>query len=723
MFKMKNSYKRFLVCTAALLAVLFLVNIFGKITVYAANGYEKAAENDLLILYYQADTLAIQIENKLTGTVYSSTGQTEPKEGDLNSSWQGMMDSGISIDCRQPNGSSRTWSITTEGTKLHTSLIENGFESEIDFPEGISMKLCVVLTEQGIEISIPEESIKDDIGSGYTLQSIYLYPFLGATYGTDNHGYLFVPDGSGALIDTSVQTLGTEPYEKQIYGSDISMGSFQGRKEANMLKDAEQIYMPVFGSILTTNEDGMAVIIDEGAEYCNVVAYASGIRTPYNMIMPKFLIRETYQMKLTQSGSSMVANQEERNNYGIRAIYTILSGDDADYVGIARAYQSYLLEKGILSDTEEVQDHVPMKLEILLSEQEEQLFWSTTVVMTTKDQADTIVQEFYDQGIKNLDVVLRGYSSQGATGAAPSKFSFTGKVGSKGAWKDFIQKYAGLGIDVSLYADFSRGYDGIGGFGNGQKVQGIDQTILETFDYAKFTWLSTGYAAEKFEAFAKKAANMNFSGLAVDAFGKNLYSNWNKKSLASRTDAISLYQNVDGSGLKLALYSPSAYLYEQTDAIYDIPTDSSGYYIFTDTVPFMQIVLKGYLPYYSGAWNFHADAVQELLRCIDYGMYPNWYVTWEDPIELINTPSNWLYSSQYGTWKDSIASRYMQVDEALQKVMGSQITDRTMLTKNVVRIDYSNGISIYVNYGTNTWEGEGISVDAESFLVKEGVAS
>ncbi len=721
-------YKNKTFCKLTLLAGLLCLAFLLPARVHAQGEFVKAAENESLALYYNPATLAIQVENKATGFVYSSMGQTPPGEGEMNNTWQGMMDSGVSIDIRQSNGSTKTWAISNQEVQLSTRTMENGFESDIAFPEGISLTLRVELTEQGLTVSVPEDSVRES-GGDTTLQAIYLYPFLGATHGTENQGYLFVPDGSGALIHTSRQTLSTEPYEKQIYGSDISMGTFKGRTEASFLKEAERIYVPVFGSVMDEEKDGVAVIVHEGAEYCRIVAYASGIRTPYNFIMPKFLIRETYQMKVSQSGSSMTANQPRPNRYDIELRYSFLSGEEADYVGIAKVYQQYLRKEGVLTGTEETGDGVPMKLEFLLSEQREELLWSATVPMTTEKQAETVVQELYDQGIRNLDVVLRGYGKNGATGAAPTKLSFAGKVGSKGDWKDFLRKFGALGLDVSLYADFSRGYEGIGGYGNAQRAQAIDQTLLQTYDYAPFTWLSPTFAVKELEKFAKEAAGLDFAGVAADVFGSSLYANWNKKDPLTRKEARELYQGADTGEMKLSLYAPSAFLFGRADAIYDMPASSSDYYIFTETVPFLQIVLKGYLPYYSGAWNFQADVGQELLRCVDYGMYPNWYVTWEDPIELINTPSSWLYSSQYEVWKDSILSRYQRLNEALEGVVGCQILDRTVLAKDVVRVDYSNGTSIYVNYGTAAWEGSGsgqgesVSVDGESFLVMKGGAS
>ncbi len=179
---------------------------------------------------------------------------------------------------------------------------------------------------------------------------------------------------------------------------------------------------------------------------------------------------------------------------------------------------------------------------------------------------------------------------------------------------------------------------------------------------------------------------------------------------------MNAFTQADSAGLKLNLYAPYAYLWGKCDGIYDIPTGSSNYYIFTETVPFMQIVLKGCIPYYSEGWNFHANASRDLLECVEYGAYPSWYLSWEDSVELINTPSSWLYSTQYAVWKDSVIEEYGKVSQVLGQVSGACIRDRVVLEKDVVRMDYDNGISIYINYRQTDWTGDGVTVEAESFL-------
>lgn len=65
----------------------------------ARGNYVLAAENDRLALYYHPDSLAILVRDKATGNEYDSVGP-DAQEGDLNATWTGMKESGVSVECR-----------------------------------------------------------------------------------------------------------------------------------------------------------------------------------------------------------------------------------------------------------------------------------------------------------------------------------------------------------------------------------------------------------------------------------------------------------------------------------------------------------------------------------------------------------------------------------------------------------------------------------------------
>ena len=72
--------------------------------------------------------------------------------------------------------------------------------SETDEKENISFTIPIEyrLTENGLSVSVPTKEIEEK--GGAVISRIRVLPFFGAA-GTDADGYMFVPDGSGALIN------------------------------------------------------------------------------------------------------------------------------------------------------------------------------------------------------------------------------------------------------------------------------------------------------------------------------------------------------------------------------------------------------------------------------------------------------------------------------------------------------------------------------------------
>lgn len=169
-----------------------------------------------------------------------------------------------------------------------------------------------------------------------------------------------------------------------------------------------------------------------------------------------------------------------------------------------------------------------------------------------------------------------------------------------------------------------------------------------------------------------------------------------------------------------SFYSPNQYLWKYTNQYLNIPMYSSKYMLETETVPFLQIVLKGYVDYFAPPSNFNANSVDEVLRMIDYGAYPSFYLTNEDPVKLIDTESNWLYTSQYLVWKNEIIKEYMIINKALKDVKNATLEDRKIITDGVVVNTYSNGISIIINYTDKTYNYNNVLMSAKDFAVVRG---
>lgn len=688
-----------------------------EVSARASKGFEKLCESTTHELYFNETTLGIQILDKQTGFLYSSTGKDI--EG-MNETWSNFMYSGVTLEYADNKNKVIRRPLTLSDAKILLNKRSDGFDAEIMYQKaGIELKLSVTLQKEDVIVQIPKESIKET--GEYKLQTIYLYPFLGATKGTQNNGYFFVPDGCGALIRTNQkELLVTSPYVKRVYGNDFGMGDFTTTQENSGLKEPEQIYLPIYGIILQHGEkegQGFAAVLEEGEEYADLEAYVSGLSGPYNFMTAKFVCRQIYKQAVDQNGTVMLANQEKRNETEIRVRYHFLSGKQADYTGIANFYRTYLIENEGLNPMVR-QETIPMKLEFLASELESGMFGYSTIIMTTIQDMKEMAKELRERGIQNQTIVVSGYGKEGASGSMPSKVRLTNKIGSRSEWDNFVSEIHQYDGRVEVYVDEMKAYPTGGSYSQGKDViQGINKVLVNGFRYGSFYYLGSSFVAEQLNVQGKKAEELKVDGIAVDTSGFSLFSNWNKKDLVTRKEAKEQLKKSAKQGTEKSFYSPNSYLLGATKAIYDIPMESSQYLIFTDTVPFLQMVLKGLISYYAPASNFNADTVNEQLKKIEYGAYPSYYLTGQDSIQLYDTTSAWLFTSDYAVWKEPAITEYHMLNDALSYVEGAYLIDHTMVQENVVVTTYSNGVKLVVNYNESAVNVEGTTVAGKNFAV------
>ena len=681
-----------------------------------AEGFKLVAENSQLKVSVELRTLALKVEDVASGNVYYS--YTDNDEG-LNKRWQAFMYSGVTLEYMTPETKLVRIPYSDSGISAEVTTFKNGADIRVAFEEGFELTVCLDITDGDLTVTVPESSIVEPADGSMVLENLYLYPFLGATYGMDVPGYLFVPDGCGALVRMgSLSEDRSAAYDKRVYGLEKGLGDYVPRLSASMLNPAEQVYMPVFGIVQEENKSALFGIIQSGAEYSFVEAYAYGKELPTNMITAKFVYRETYSRYLNQAGTTLISNQPMRNSFDAQLRYAFLSGDKANYSGMAATYQEYLVNRGVLADGEATKVGVPMNLEILFSEQKPELVGTSTVVMTTLDEARQMVSDLLAAGVSDLNLMIRGYSKDGASAAAPVDGTFNSKIATAAEWKEFIAECASKGVEVSFYADVARGYVGNDNFNVRKDVAAnYNELQLQSYDNSLFYYLAPKTVAQKMANAAQALKTAGASEMVLDLVGNNLYSSWSKHNTNTRTETMEIFAGLTSEGMKTGVYTASAYMWQNADAIYAVPASHSGYMVFSDTIPFMQMVLKGYVDYYADYSNFNADRQMELLQMVEYGSYPSWIVTGKNSLELLNTPSNWLYTSEYNVWKGEMVEEYLFVAQALEAVDGYKIIAHDKLADGVFRVTYDNGVSIVINYNNRAYNKGGVKVGSMSYTV------
>lgn len=690
--------------------------------------YEKIAESDSYIMYLYEPRLSIILKDKKTGELLESTLSDEMDDGNSNESWNAYMKSGIVITAIK--GTTNTYQvdlITCKNTRNVTKL-DNGFSADITFEDwGFSLTLQVTLEGDDLVVTVPDESIQETEENCY-ISTISLYPFMGYSFLDDKNGYMLVPDGNGALIYLdNKEGRYTTGFSQMIYGKDAgfeqpSTQSYLWEKYDTVI-DANQVIAPVFGMAHTDEQLGYVAVVEDGDTRASIEAHPNGVMVNYNRCFAKFMLRDIYVQPLNQSNSGTVTNVEaDRTHTDYTVRYMLLDGEDANYSGMAVRYRSYLLDNGLV----QVKDtSYNTRVDFLGTEREEFLLGTTAVTMTTTDNIEEMYDELQEAGVDSVLSVYKGWQKGGLYNVPITKYKADRKIGGTGALTDLIEESAKENYNIYLYNDALK-INARTNTTTFNAVKMVNKRTLKEEEYAEvyktFYYLMPGKADATLDKFVSSYTKQGVSNLVLAGITNSDYSYSQRGSYYGRQNTADAYQAMIADvneSTNLVLEQPFAYLWNNTDAFLDMPLGSSDYMYVNEEVPFLSMVLKGILPMYSDYVNFEANKTEFFLQMVESGVYPSFYLTYENSSKLIYTNSSDLYSTEYGTYKDTVIAYDEALREVAASVEGAYITKHEKLDNGVTRVSYDNGVVIYVNYSENNVTVDGYSIDAMSYKVGE----
>ncbi|MGL4373163.1 MAG: DUF5696 domain-containing protein, partial [Turicibacter sp.] len=191
----------------------------------------------------------------------------------------------------------------------------------------------------------------------------------------------------------------------------------------------------------------------------------------------------------------------------------------------------------------------------------------------------------------------------------------------------------------------------------------------------------------------------------------------NGSSLAESKQLITEAVTDLAQQVKVNAVKPNAYLLQATDRYLQAPVFSSQYLIETDTVPFLQIVLSNTMEVYAPYSNFSFTSDTDVLRMIDYNVFPSFVVTEQPSHYLSNTNSSNYYSTEYDSYKEIIVSVYDSVNSALGAVKNTEWQSREVIQPGVVMNTYKNGVKIIINYSENNVTVDGNKLSPISYHI------
>lgn len=718
---------------AAVCLLTSLHTVFAPVTANAApaakelGGHELVAENDRYALYMKEEYLSIIVQDKATGMYMESAVSYD--DGKNNDTWLGAMRSALVLNLIYSSMDTLQADLINDAVKKEITYTADGFSAELYWTDyKLGMTLEVTLTEDGVVARIPDESIKED-GSEYYIGTISVYPYMGYSYLDDKEGYMFIPDGNGALIYLDDKDgRFNSGYSSMIYGSDAGFADSEVISllwdKYEMVNDANRVLAPVYGMAFT--EDGIAylAIVEEGAERASIEANPNGVNVDYNRIYAKFIERKLYTQPTSNNSTSgsfkMVETDRSHSDLQVRFIF--LSEEKANYCGMANAYRNYLLERGELTIKE---DSYRTRLDFLGTDREKWIVGTSAIVMTTTDDIREIYADLESEGVTDLFSVYKGWQKGGLYNVPITSYKADSDVGGTKDLTALTEEAAGRDIRFYLYNDALRiNPDEQNATFNVVKRVNKKKLVEETYKdvYEEFMYLTPARTDALFSKFAGSCEKKGVTNIALAGITNILYTYNYSGSFYTRYDCAESYRQVISKvdeQANLVLEQPFAYLWDYTEAFLDMPLYTSSYIYEDESVPFLSIVLKGVMPVYSEYVNFEANKQEFFLKLVETGTYPSFYLTKENSSDLIYTNSSDIYSSQYSVYRDTVISYAGELKTLNEKVRGAFITGHEIRDNKITVVTYDNGVKIYLNYGSSEAKADGYTIEAMSYKVVE----
>ncbi len=564
------------------------------------------------------------------------------------------------------------------------------------------------LDENGLSVRLPANGIRFD-ESLFRLESIEILPYMGAG-ANPNKGYTFFPDGSGTIFSfEQLAALGTNTsFFGTIYGEDFGYANIAGAGPHN-----EIIRYPVFGvaeteiNEVTGKEDerGFVAIIEEGESLTKLTSYHS---QEYNTV--KMQVNPRPSDIITPSGAgaqpwTVVSERKYTGNFKIR--YVMLTdeenvktkgGYEADYVGMAKAYRDYLVKNGTLTalTSEDVKEDIPVYIETFGAIETTKKFLSipykTNVALTSFADIKTMYEELSESGVNNISFILTGYAKGGLTNdTIPYKIKWDSAV-KKGY--DFDELLADAEGKFGVYPDFDFAFagnntlfDGLtldkhavktidGRYTSKREYSATRQSYVNYYDMA----ISPAYFSRFYEHLTDSYLKLypNANGISASTIGSYLTSDFDEDEPYNREDSkeftVEAFKYFDEKYDKVITSGGNALSWKYVDTITDISTDSSRHSRSAATVPFLGIVLHGFVETVSTPINMEGNIDYAMLRAIENGTAFKFMLSY-DNTEVFKEydETSGYYSIRYDIWLTDVVARYNEINRALKGVQTSTI--------------------------------------------------
>lgn len=696
-------------------------------------GYVRVAHKDGLSLWADRETGWFAVENTDTGKLWHSVPQNSAADDRTTGSARADLQSQLVIQYIYAEDELSAFTAKSANSQtdcvamqtVRTEEIPNGLRVVYNFADlGVTVPVDYTLENGGLEASVVWNRLV--VSDAVVLLSLSLLPAFGANDGGES-GYLFIPDGCGALVEFNNE-IPSDVYESLIYGIDRS-------EQLKMEKaQTETVRLPVFG--IRSGGDALCGILTEGDASASIVAYNRNASCGYDAVGTRRILRTLAKKAIYEKDPAnrkdigRVAVADVSDSYTVR--YYFLSGDQADYTGMATIYRNYLMSEG---GVRQQQMQPSLQLDLYGATDKQASFlgipYTKTQKLTTFAQAQEILTALEQAGVSQVALRYKGWTGTGLTNrrrmtkAAPLRL-LGGKSGLTQLSADLQNRTSSLCLDMD-FLPFQKGSN--------------RQAVVTPFDMVtkQYTWLRSVYSADSrvssyrllspsyigntVTGLLKTCPDTAWQQVSFGSLGDWLYTNHAAQDTVERQQALAaavaaLRQTVD-AGFSLTVQGGNAFALSGASRLTDVPSSSGNADMFTQDVPFFQIALHGLLPMASESLTLAAEPTDSFLRTVETGMELHYGGMYAPAETLSGTEQQNLYRACYTQWLSEAAQQYKRYMPLLQRIADETIRRHETVQAGVTLTEYENGIRVLVNYTDTAIAYAGKSVPAKDFTVLE----
>ncbi len=689
------------------------------------------ADNSNYTLEWDNDYKCVVLTNKKTETKWSTTPYDLYLAGEKNATISSPIEINVIHATTKATDFDRAYASCIRSGNMSAERLDNGVKVTYYFDSyQISVPVCYVLRDDSFAMTIDTEKITE--GDEYRLLNISVAPFMCASKNNVEGNYLFVPSGTGALINATDTNGKKTTYSFDVYGSD------ENRKLVEKPIEKESVKMPVFGA--KNGDKAMMGIIEQGAESTAISVTTGDDKNGYSNAYATVWVRG-YDIYTQQSGGmgyskvTITRNSEEMINTNITIGYYDLEGEKADYNGMAERYQKYLVDnKGLTkSSVEEAVYALSLQGNITTKKLFVGIPYRTVESLTTFKQATEIIKDIASKTGKYPTVQMVGYGASGVdAGEIAGGYKFTSAAGSLKEYAE-IEKLAKdngflLSVDFEL-VKFNKSGNGISSTTDTAKSaskakvkQQYNDFALRWYDgaYQSYYLLKRSELPGVVDKLIKKAQKLGITGISASSLGQIVYSDYFDVKYAAEAnteiDIAEQLTKIKEAGYKVVTDNANAYAATVSDSVLNV--DIEPYFMdgIDEYVPFYQMVYKGYIPLYSEAINLAVDSKTAVLKAVASGTSFGFTVLGQYDTAYISSPYTNLFNGLYDDIKDEITATVDTYGKYYDAIKDAKIVNYQVLDNGLTSTTFDNGVVVYTNQTNEAKESPAGQVAAYGFI-------